>query len=360
MNRNIRQIEYNSLNLPSSIRFENGDRIDHLYAGDGTKLRTTRIVAGDTAVTDYCGNVVYENGVAVRLMTGNGYLNLADTTYHCYVRDHQGNVRVVAGKGGTAEEVNHYYPYGGTFASPSASVQPYKYNGKELDSALQWYDYGVRMYDPTLGRWHAVDPLAEKYPGMTAYGYCFNNPMRYIDIKGMKPGDVFPTIKRAALDWGRYYNGASILRGVEFGSTIYRTRDGYVYTVANMGSAEGVTESEQPVGTERVAIIHSHGRYLEDLGEGNNQFSPRDKISSREFLVDSYVATPNGSLKRYDPFTTDVFIESTQLPSDPNDPTRQNEIDPADRVKEKYKKWEERKVPNTNKPSKSKNLEWTY
>ena len=197
LNRNIRQIEYNSLNLSSSIRLENGDRIDHLYAGDGTKLRTTRIVAGDTAVTDYCGNVVYENGVAVRLMTGNGYLNLADTTYHCYVRDHQGNVRVVAGKGGTVEEVNHYYPYGGTFASPSASVQPYKYNGKELDSALQWYDYGARMYDPAIGRWHAVDPLAEKYTGMTAYGYCAGNPVRYIDPDGKGWNEAWPFLKNS-------------------------------------------------------------------------------------------------------------------------------------------------------------------
>ena len=184
LNRGIRQIEYNSLNLPSSIRFENSDRIDHFYAAGGTKLRTTRIVAGDTAVTDYCGNVVYENGKATRLLTETGYVTLADHKYHYYVHDHQGNVRVVMREDGTVEEVNYYYPYGGTFASPTASVQPYKYNGKELDTRLQWYDYGARMYDPAIGRWHAVDPLAEKYPGMTAYGYCAGNPVKYVDVDG--------------------------------------------------------------------------------------------------------------------------------------------------------------------------------
>ncbi|MDC2276332.1 hypothetical protein PO118_03040, partial [Bacteroides thetaiotaomicron] len=40
-----------------------------------------------------------------------------------------------------------------------------KYNGKELDrkNGLDWYDYGARMYDAALGRWHAVDPMSEKY-----------------------------------------------------------------------------------------------------------------------------------------------------------------------------------------------------
>ena len=80
---------------------------------------------------------------------------------------------------GTVEEVNHYYPFGGTFAS-TASVQDYKYNGKELDrkGGLDWYDYGARRYDAALGRWNAVDPMAEKYYGWSPYNYCLNNPFK--------------------------------------------------------------------------------------------------------------------------------------------------------------------------------------
>uniref|UniRef100_UPI0035A03496 RHS repeat-associated core domain-containing protein n=3 Tax=Prevotella heparinolytica TaxID=28113 RepID=UPI0035A03496 len=108
-----------------------------------------------------------------------------DGKYHYYLKDHQGNNRVVINHSGTAEEVNHYYPFGGTFAG-TGSVQPYKYNGKELDArkGLNWYDYGARHYDAALGRFTTADPLAEKYYGISQYVYCGNEPVRRIDPDG--------------------------------------------------------------------------------------------------------------------------------------------------------------------------------
>ena len=88
---------------------------------------------------------------------------------------------MVINSSGTVKETNHYYPFGGLFAG--TSVQPFKYNGKEFDgkNGLNWYDYGARHYDAALGRWHVVDPLAEKMPTWSPYTYCFNNPLRFID-----------------------------------------------------------------------------------------------------------------------------------------------------------------------------------
>lgn len=95
------------------------------------------MIDGVTTTTDYCGNAVYENGVFHKLLTEYGYVTLADTAYHYFLQDHQGNNRVVVNQNGTVEEVNYYYPFGGIFAS-TFSVQPYKYNGKELDRKVDW------------------------------------------------------------------------------------------------------------------------------------------------------------------------------------------------------------------------------
>lgn len=185
LNKKITNIEYNYLNLPDRIKFEDGGSISYLYDAAGTKLRVVHNIAGNTTTTDYCGNVIYENGTPKTLLTGAGFISLNDSKYHYYLQDHQGNNRIVASQDGTVEEMNHYYPFGGLFASTS-SVQPYKYNGKELDrkGGLDWYDYGARMYDAALGRWHVVDPMAENNHSITPYGYCSNNPLNCIDPDG--------------------------------------------------------------------------------------------------------------------------------------------------------------------------------
>ena len=185
LNKGISGITYNFLNLPNAVTFSDGSTITYTYGADGTKLRTVHKIGSTTTTTDYCGNVIYENGVQKLLLTEEGYITLSDSKYHYYLKDHQGNNRVVISQSGTVEETSHYYPFGGTFAS-AGNVQPYKYNGKEYDSkkGLNWYDYGARHYDAALGRFETVDPSAENYFKTSLYAYCGNSPISRIDPTG--------------------------------------------------------------------------------------------------------------------------------------------------------------------------------
>ena len=224
LNKNITDIQYNCLNSPSKVTFKDGSTITYTYALNGAKLRTVHTIGNTTTTTDYCGNVIYENGVQKLLLTDAGHVTLSDKKYHYYLQDHQGNNRVVVDQTGQKEEVNHYYPFGGTFASAEKSIQPYKYNGKEIDTknGLNWYDYGARQYDAAIGRWHAVDPMAEMYYSWSPYVYCVNSPTNYVD-----PTGCFST-KFGAWLYKLFNGGDQILKDKgqdEIGATVNRRFD---------------------------------------------------------------------------------------------------------------------------------------
>ncbi|WP_050700224.1 RHS repeat domain-containing protein [Dysgonomonas sp. BGC7] len=126
-------------------------------------------------------------------MVDGGYCEVGN--YYFYIQDHLGNNRVVAKADGTIVQKNHYYPFGMEFAENSGdSDQPYKYNGKELDKmhGLNMYDYSARYYEPAIGRFTTVDPLAEKYYSIGPYAYVGNNPLKYIDPDGKAFGPPDP------------------------------------------------------------------------------------------------------------------------------------------------------------------------
>ena len=197
------------------LREKHTTAVDGLTVSYGQTLELTpaQIMAVDT--TDYSGpwmfrrrgnpNVTYLDAMSYHF--DGGYItfypvpvpssipNLPPvynyvSNYHYYIRDYQGNNRVVVAPDGTVEQTNDYYAYGGPWGDTSYTqgFQPFKYNGKELDRVhgLDWYDYGARRYDPAFAQFTQMDPLCEKYPHLSPYAYCAGNPVRYVDPDGMR------------------------------------------------------------------------------------------------------------------------------------------------------------------------------
>lgn len=106
------------------------------------------------------------------------------------------NVQVGLTHGRIMEE-DHYYAYGLKIAAISSTViaDPHEgyvtnknlYNDKELDDdgGLNWYDYGFRNYDPQIGRFVQIDPMADYFGELSPYLYAYDDPIANVDEYGL-------------------------------------------------------------------------------------------------------------------------------------------------------------------------------
>jgi RHS repeat-associated protein len=200
-NKNITEIIYNHLNLPTKITFGTTGNIVYFYNASGQKMQKIVTDGTNTTTTDYLGGYQYQNTVLQFFPTAEGYVKntpVSGTNAYSYVfnyTDHLGNVRLSYTQNPSTNsltilEENSYYPFGLKHTVSNAVVQgqdyKYKFNGKELQDelGLNEYAYGWRDYDPAIGRWNVIDQLAEKYYRISPYAYVANNPITTIDPDG--------------------------------------------------------------------------------------------------------------------------------------------------------------------------------
>ncbi|MBX3255761.1 MAG: RHS repeat-associated core domain-containing protein [Chitinophagaceae bacterium] len=143
---------------------------------------------GDTYLINFTrGNKLFE--IANHL--GNVMLTVTDKREPVPV---SGNPSVIASYKADVMTAADYSPFGMTLPGRAYNNhwQKYRYgfNGKESDSEVNGpyneLDYGMRIYEPRLGRFLSVDPLTKSFPWNSPYSYAEGDPINYIDLDGLE------------------------------------------------------------------------------------------------------------------------------------------------------------------------------
>ena len=237
----IATIRYNLLNLPDTIQMRNGNQVINSYLADGRKYKTVSktfytplVVPLDSIMNsndphnitteEQYRHFYFLNGKLERVSTPEGYIsytpvgidNRHERDYFFFTHDHIGNVRIAQNYNYWVRDQNtEYYTTGNLYGrSSNPEMQPHKFVGKELITihGIDWYDFNSRMYSPVLMRFMSIDPMAEKYYGISPYAYCLNNPVKYADLNGKEPFSVAAALFIA----GKAFIGAAI----DFGTQI--------------------------------------------------------------------------------------------------------------------------------------------
>ncbi|MBR4482249.1 MAG: RHS repeat-associated core domain-containing protein [Prevotella sp.] len=257
--RGIAFISYDLSGNPQKIYFTNGSITKYVYSATGQKLRMVHYTAKanitrtigqqvelkaseiqSTDSTDYLlgGSLVVRNGKIDKYLFDGGYAQATASgttdkfTFYYQNKDHLGTVRETVTSTGAMKQRVNYYPFGGQFVDTlkvmiwNRDFQQYKYNGKEFDGTfgLNTYDYGARQHDPILARWDRIDPLCEKYYGISPYAYCADNPVKYIDPDG---STIIPVVynsidENAHAIGQRYRSNTRVIDAMtKFGQTSY-------------------------------------------------------------------------------------------------------------------------------------------
>jgi len=180
-----------------------------------------------------------------------------------------------------------------------------------VDAQLDYFN--ARWYDADTGRFITEDPIRD---GLMWFTYCNNNPMKFVDKNGLKPGDPFDSIESAAIDFANTFNARSVDENREYGSSIYKSGDNqYTYSEPSTSNSTLEVEPSSPNGEKSVSTIHSHGAPAGPGFTGGNEFSPDDIARIKQNNLDDffdamlegtehkprteYLITPDGTLLSY-------------------------------------------------------------
>ena len=183
-------------------------------------------------------------------------------------------------------------------ARPGAS-QPYRFLGNELytSNSLGLYDFSARMYDPALGRFLSVDPMAEGYRHLSPYAYCAGNPAVYVD----KDGQVIGRVVVGAVVGAAINGGIALLSG-ESGREVL----GAAARGAIEGGVAGLTFG-MSMGTTlagKIAVSAAVGAATSTASSTVGQLVESGGVDAKVVATDAAVGAVVGGASRVFPFNT--------------------------------------------------------
>ena len=223
------------------------------------------------------------------------------TYYLAY--DQVGSLKTVTDGSGNPVKVVEYDSFGNVISdtNPTFAVL-FGFAGGMLDSDTRLVRFGYRDYDSEIGRWTTKDPILFDGGQLDLFGYIANDPVNLIDQLGLDPGWVFPTMDAAGRDAIYYYNPQSIKEATEYGGYIFKNPDGtYSYGEARKGTNDEVyLPWWQHLKGDVCGDYHTHGAN-DDPNIDPEEFSDEDKSRFFWDKDPSYLGTPSGHIKLYDP-----------------------------------------------------------
>ncbi|NPA07758.1 MAG: RHS repeat-associated core domain-containing protein [Chlorobi bacterium] len=308
IDKNILQIDYNFLNLPSYIKFNKSVsrkgaiyyvNTGYLYRADGVKLRksynyfTGRTNVGTSSVNEYFDGFQYKNtdssvqpdgsyNMALQFLpTEEGYYDFIQNKYFYQYKDQVGNIRLSfykdASGNAVADRISDFYPFGMDFGGDgmniSGSLSPnylYSFQEQERQEETGWSSFKWRNYDPSFVRFFNIDPLAEKYAYQSPFNFSENAVVAHRELEGLESIGVLGTgLAAPVLTPSPTYNNNSVGRMTPQWMQNMNNRNSMNTIIATSAVMYGATKLKEL--TNRVLNSEGESKAKDSEGETSKE-----------------------------------------------------------------------------------------
>ena len=237
------------------------DRINEQY--EQMKEELWELVPGSEYIVDITP-IPYPNFCDI----GPGGQESALFFYH---PDHLGSTGMITDNSANITQGFLYTPFGEIISdySPTFHDSPmpnYAFNAKELDEENGMYYYSARYYAPPT--FISRDPMFEKYPSISPYSYCANNPLNRVDPTG--------------LDWEKPEDQAKANELIHKANNQIKSNDRFINRLEKQinkmeqkGNTEGIDSKKGLISEmkERNTLLEDGIKGLEEMGKVEQKFA---------------------------------------------------------------------------------------